>query len=75
MSSWFSSSNSGWPGWSSGSVTYTVYSDNTTNFILPSKIPNLTFEKSRYDIWLDHIFFFLEEGYEIDIVTGGVKYA
>lgn len=65
--------NTGWSGGWCSTTTYTIYSD-TTNIVMPAR-PNVRFEKSRYEIWLDHIFFFLEEGYEIDIVTGGVKYA
>ena len=61
--------NPGW-GWSSGSTTYTIYTD-TTNIVIPRTVKRV-YEKSKYERWIEALAKLLEEGYEIDIVTGGV---
>jgi hypothetical protein len=60
-------------GWNWGSVTtYTVYSNTTNNTsVFPKKVQRV-FEKTRYEIWVEALGQLLEEGFEIDIVTGGV---
>jgi hypothetical protein len=67
--------NTGWNGWSSG-YTYTIYSNTTNHPNHPNHPLNQmiqqVFEKSKYDLWVEALSKLLEEGYEIDIVTGGV---
>jgi hypothetical protein len=60
--------NIGWDGWSSG-YNYIIYSSTTTNV---SQTVQTVFKKSQYEIWIEALGKLLEEGYEIDIVTGGV---
>jgi hypothetical protein len=57
--------------WNTGSTTTYTIVTNTTNVVDQLKFRRV-YEKSKYEVWIEALAKLLEEGYEIDIVTGGV---